>query len=59
MHADDGTFAFHTHVAESDGACRREAEEAFDLYVATRLYAKRQVYDDILSGKAQEQEPQQ
>jgi alkanesulfonate monooxygenase SsuD/methylene tetrahydromethanopterin reductase-like flavin-dependent oxidoreductase (luciferase family) len=46
--ADDGTFAFHTHVAESDAACRKEAEEAFDLYVATRLYAKRQVYDDIL-----------
>jgi alkanesulfonate monooxygenase SsuD/methylene tetrahydromethanopterin reductase-like flavin-dependent oxidoreductase (luciferase family) len=45
---DDGTFAFHTHVAESDEACRREAEAAFDLYVATRLYAKQQVYDDIL-----------
>jgi alkanesulfonate monooxygenase SsuD/methylene tetrahydromethanopterin reductase-like flavin-dependent oxidoreductase (luciferase family) len=45
---EDGTFAFHTHVAESDAACRREAEAAFDLYVATRLYAKRQVYDDIL-----------
>ena len=45
---DDGTFAFHTHVAESDAACRRETEEAFDLYVATRLYAKRQVYDDIM-----------
>lgn len=51
--ADDGTFAFHTHVADSDAACRREAEEAFDLYVATRLYARRQVYDDILrSGLA-------
>jgi alkanesulfonate monooxygenase SsuD/methylene tetrahydromethanopterin reductase-like flavin-dependent oxidoreductase (luciferase family) len=50
---DDGTFAFHTHVADSDAACRREAEEAFDLYVATRLYAKRQVYDDIMrSGLA-------
>ena len=45
---DDGTFAFHTHVADSDAACRREAEKAFDLYVETRLYAKRQVYDDIL-----------
>lgn len=46
--ADDGTWAFHTHVAESDEACRREAAEAFDLYVATRLYAKRQTYDDIM-----------
>ena len=35
-------------MAESDEACRREAAEAFDLYVATRLYAKQQVYDDIL-----------
>lgn len=45
---DDGTFAFHTHVADNDCACRREAEKAFDLYVETRLYAKRQVYDDIM-----------
>jgi alkanesulfonate monooxygenase SsuD/methylene tetrahydromethanopterin reductase-like flavin-dependent oxidoreductase (luciferase family) len=45
---DDATFAFHTHVADSDAACRREAEAAFDLYVATRLYARQQVYDDIL-----------
>ena len=44
---DDGAYCFHTHVAESDEACRREAAEAFDLYVATRLYAKKQVYDDI------------
>ena len=44
---DDGAYCFHTHVAESDEACRREAVEAFDLYVATRLYAKKQVYDDI------------
>jgi alkanesulfonate monooxygenase SsuD/methylene tetrahydromethanopterin reductase-like flavin-dependent oxidoreductase (luciferase family) len=45
---DDATFAFHTHVADSDEACRRETAAAFDLYVATRLYAKKQVYDDIL-----------
>lgn len=44
----DGLFAFHTHVAESDEACRRIAADAFDLYVATRLYAKRQTYDDIM-----------
>jgi alkanesulfonate monooxygenase SsuD/methylene tetrahydromethanopterin reductase-like flavin-dependent oxidoreductase (luciferase family) len=42
-----GLWTFHTHVAESDEQCRREAEEAFNLYVATRLYAKQQTYDDI------------
>ena len=47
----DGTFALHTHVAESDDACRREAAEAFDLYVATRLYARRAVYDDVLRSR--------
>jgi len=46
--AETGLWTFHTHVAESDATCRREAEEAFNLYVATRLYAKRQTYDDIL-----------
>lgn len=45
--AQTGLWTFHTHVAESDAQCRREAEEPFDLYVATRLYAKRQTYDDI------------
>ncbi len=45
---DDGAYCFHTHVAETDEACRHEAAAAFDLYVATRLYAKKRVYDDIL-----------
>ncbi len=44
----DSLWAFHTHVADSDADCRREAAEAFDLYVRTRLYAKQQTYDDIL-----------
>jgi alkanesulfonate monooxygenase SsuD/methylene tetrahydromethanopterin reductase-like flavin-dependent oxidoreductase (luciferase family) len=47
----DNIFAFHTHVAESDEACRRNAAEAFDLYVATRLYAKRRTYDDIMKSE--------
>lgn len=48
-----GLWTFHTHVAESEAACRREAETPFNLYVETRLYAKRQTYDDILrSGLA-------
>jgi alkanesulfonate monooxygenase SsuD/methylene tetrahydromethanopterin reductase-like flavin-dependent oxidoreductase (luciferase family) len=48
--ASTGLWTFHTHVAESEAACRREAEEAFNLYVETRLYAKRQTYDDILQS---------
>ena len=44
---DDMLFTFHTHVAESDAAARRRAEAPFNLYVETRLYAKRQTYDDI------------
>ena len=47
---DDAAFAFHTFVAESDGAARREAAEAFDLYVETRLYARRQRYGDIMES---------
>jgi alkanesulfonate monooxygenase SsuD/methylene tetrahydromethanopterin reductase-like flavin-dependent oxidoreductase (luciferase family) len=43
-------FAFHTHAAETDAEARELAAEAFDLYVATRLYAKRQTYDDILKS---------
>jgi alkanesulfonate monooxygenase SsuD/methylene tetrahydromethanopterin reductase-like flavin-dependent oxidoreductase (luciferase family) len=40
-------FAFHTHVAHTDDEARTNAEEAFNLYVRTRLYAKQQTYDDI------------
>ena len=43
-------IAFHTYVTESDAAARREAAEAFDLYVATRLYARRQTYADIIQS---------
>lgn len=46
-HPDDITMALHTHVAESDSQARQNVAEAFDLYVATRLYAKSQTYDDI------------
>ena len=41
-------FGFHAHVADTDAECRRVAEIPFNLYVDTRLYAKRQTYDDIL-----------
>jgi len=50
VHPGDAVFAFHTHVAESDEAARRNAEKPFDLYVDTRLYAKSQTYDDILES---------
>ena len=49
--ADNTLFAFHAHVAESDEAARANAEEAFDLYVRTRIYAKSQTYDDILKSR--------
>jgi alkanesulfonate monooxygenase SsuD/methylene tetrahydromethanopterin reductase-like flavin-dependent oxidoreductase (luciferase family) len=38
----------HTHVAESDAAARKNAEAAFNLYVDTRLYAKKSTYDDAM-----------
>lgn len=47
-HADAAAITLHTHVAETDEAARGRAEEAFNLYVATRLYAKSAVYDDII-----------
>jgi alkanesulfonate monooxygenase SsuD/methylene tetrahydromethanopterin reductase-like flavin-dependent oxidoreductase (luciferase family) len=43
-------FAFHTHVAETDDLARKNAEEAFNLYVRTRLYAKQQNYDDVMQS---------
>ncbi len=46
----DAIIAFHTHVAASDAEARMRAEAAFNLYVETRLYAKRQTYDDILAS---------
>jgi alkanesulfonate monooxygenase SsuD/methylene tetrahydromethanopterin reductase-like flavin-dependent oxidoreductase (luciferase family) len=46
----DNVVCLHTHVAESDDAARRVARGPFDLYVDTRLYAKKMVYDDILSS---------
>jgi alkanesulfonate monooxygenase SsuD/methylene tetrahydromethanopterin reductase-like flavin-dependent oxidoreductase (luciferase family) len=44
----DNIVCLHTHVAESDAEARHTAAAAFDLYVETRLYARRMVYDDIL-----------
>lgn len=44
---DDNIFCFHTHVGETDAEADRVAAAPFDLYVATRLYAKKAVYADI------------
>jgi len=46
---DDHVFTFHTYVAESDEQARRECKAAYDLYVDTRLYAKKHVYEDVLA----------
>jgi len=45
---DDVLLALHAHVAVDDDEARVQAAAPFDLYVATRLYAKRQTYDDVL-----------
>jgi alkanesulfonate monooxygenase SsuD/methylene tetrahydromethanopterin reductase-like flavin-dependent oxidoreductase (luciferase family) len=42
--------ALHTHVGPTEAAVRATAADAFDLYVATRLYARRQTYDDVLAS---------
>ena len=47
---DDHVFTLHTHVAESDDEAREQASAAYDLYVDTRIYAKKHRYDDILAN---------
>lgn len=47
---DDAIFTFHAHVAEDAAAVRRAAAAPFELYVATRLYARRQSFDDVLAN---------
>jgi len=45
---DDAVVTLHTHVAETDETARRNAEAAFNLYVDTRLYARKSTYDDAM-----------
>lgn len=47
---DDHVFTLHTHVARSDDEARAQAKAAYDLYVDTRLYAKKHVYEDIIAN---------
>lgn len=43
----DVAVALHTYVADNRHAARREAEEALERYVRTRLYARRRSYDEL------------
>ena len=49
-HDDDHVFTFHTYISESDAQARAEAKAAYDLYVDTRLYAKKHVYEDVIAN---------
>src|SRR4051812_15101812 len=47
---DDHVFTLHTYEAKSDEEAREQAKAAYDLYVDTRLYAKKHVYEDIIAN---------
>ncbi|WAM19263.1 LLM class flavin-dependent oxidoreductase [Rhodococcus sp. JS3073] len=47
----DAIVTLHTHVADTDEQARQVATEPFDLYVATRLYAKSQTYEDVMASR--------
>jgi len=47
---DDHVFTLHTYVASSDAEAKAQAKAAYDLYVDTRLYAKKHVYEDIIAN---------
>ena len=47
---DDHVFTLHTHVAKSDAEAKAQCKAAYDLYVDTRLYAKKHVYEDIIAN---------
>jgi alkanesulfonate monooxygenase SsuD/methylene tetrahydromethanopterin reductase-like flavin-dependent oxidoreductase (luciferase family) len=49
-HDDDHVFTLHTYVARSDEEARAQCKAAYDLYVDTRLYAKKHVYEYILAN---------
>jgi len=47
---DDHVFTLHTYVARTDEEAREQAKAAYDLYVDTRLYAKKHTYEDIIAN---------
>jgi alkanesulfonate monooxygenase SsuD/methylene tetrahydromethanopterin reductase-like flavin-dependent oxidoreductase (luciferase family) len=47
----EAVLAFHCHVAGSDAQAKANAEEAFNLYLDTRLfYDTRRTYDTVVGG---------
>lgn len=44
---DDILIALHTHIADNDDEAHARAAAPFELYVGTRLYAKRHTFDDV------------
>jgi len=47
---DDHVFTLHTYVARSDEEAKAHAKGPYDLYVDTRLYAKKHLYEDIIAN---------
>jgi alkanesulfonate monooxygenase SsuD/methylene tetrahydromethanopterin reductase-like flavin-dependent oxidoreductase (luciferase family) len=47
---DDHVFTLHTYVSDTDASAKAEGKAAYDLYVDTRLYAKKHVYEDIIAN---------
>ena len=47
---DDHVYTFHAYVARTDEEAREQAKAAYDLYVDTRLYAKKHTYEDIIAN---------
>ena len=47
---DDHVFTLHTYVARTDEEAREQCKAAYDLYVDTRLYAAKHVYEDIIAN---------
>ena len=47
---DDHVFTLHTYVADTDAQARAQCKAAYELYVDTRLYAKKHFYEDILAN---------
>ncbi|MEO8143370.1 MAG: LLM class flavin-dependent oxidoreductase, partial [Betaproteobacteria bacterium] len=47
---DDHVYTLHTHVARSDAEAKAQCKQAYDLYVDTRLYAKKHLYEDIIAN---------
>ncbi|MSQ70967.1 MAG: LLM class flavin-dependent oxidoreductase [Betaproteobacteria bacterium] len=46
----DHVFTLHTYVARTDEEAKAHCKAAYDLYVDTRLYAAKHVYEDIIKN---------